>query len=100
MFGGSEQVKTFKDWLSEGDQLYQQAMQEYQALEAQIEDLEKKLAIKKDEVNQIAGVIGKQPVESQRRLTAELIDNHGSGSVPNSPATIARALTGRGLGGR
>ncbi len=92
-------MKTFKDWLTEGDQLYQQALQEYQTLEAQIEDLEKRLAIKKDEVDQIASVIGKQPVQSSRRLTAELVDSHGSGSVPNSPATIARALTGRGLGG-
>lgn len=93
-------MKTFKDWLSEGDQLYQTALSEFQALEAQIEDLEQKLAIKKDELNQIAGVIGKPPVESSRRLSAELIDHHTSGSVPNSPATIARALTGRGLGGR
>jgi hypothetical protein len=93
-------VKTFKDWLGEGDQLYNGALAEYQALEAQIEDLERKLAIKKDEVNQIAGVIGKPPVETNRRLTAQLIDDHSSGSVPNSPATIARALTGRGLGGR
>lgn len=94
-------MKTFKDWLGEGEALYQQALQEFQALEAQIEDLEQKLAIKKDEVNQIAGVIGKQPVEpSNRRLTAELVDHHTSGSVANSPATIARALTGRGLGGR
>jgi cell division septum initiation protein DivIVA len=94
-------VKTFKDWLNEGETLYQQALQEYQALEAQIQDLEQKLAIKKDEVNQIAAVIGKPPVEStNRKLTAELVDHHTSGSVANSPATIARALTGRGLGGR
>ncbi len=75
-------------------------MSEYQALEAQIDELEKKLAIKKDEVNQIAAVVGKSPVENNRRLTAQLIDDHGPSSVPNSPATIARALTGRGLGGR
>ncbi|GIW77863.1 MAG: hypothetical protein KatS3mg104_2926 [Phycisphaerae bacterium] len=94
-------MKTFKDWLNEGETLYQQALQEYQALEAQIQDLEQKLAIKKDEVNQIAAVIGKPPVEStNRKLTAELVDHHTSGSVANSPATIARALTGRGLGGR
>ena len=43
-------------------------------------------------------VVGKPPVESTRRLTAELVDDHGPNSVPNSPATIARALTGRGLG--
>ncbi len=93
-------MKTFKDWLTEGETLYQQALQEYQALENQIEDLEQRLAIKKDEVNQIALVVGKHAVESSRRLTAELVDHHGAGSVPNSPATIARALTGRGLGGR
>lgn len=94
-------MKTFKDWLGEGEALYQHALQEYQALEAQIQDLEQKLAIKKDEVNQIAAVIGKPPVEStNRKLSAELVDHHTSGSVANSPATIARALTGRGLSGR
>ena len=93
-------MKTFKDWIGEGDTLYGQAMQEYQALESQIEELEQKLAIKKDEVNQIAAVINKPPVESSRRLTAQLVDDHGPSSVPNSPAAIARALTGRGLGSR
>ncbi len=41
-------MKTFKDWLTEGDQLYNGALGEYQALEAQIEELERKLAIKKE----------------------------------------------------
>jgi hypothetical protein len=94
-------VKNFKDWIVEGETLYQQAMQEYQALEGQIEEMEQKLAIKKEEVNQIAAVINKPPVESNpRRLTAQLVDDHGPSSVPNSPAAIARALTGRGLGSR
>jgi len=94
-------VKSFKDWLGEGESLYQQAVQEYQELERQLDDLEKRLAIKKDEVNQIAAVVGKPPVESpNRRLTAELVDQHSPSSVPNTPATIARALSGRGLGGR
>ena len=93
-------MKSLKDWLSEGETLYSEAMSEYQQLESQIEELERKLAVKKDELNQIAGVIGKPPVETNRRLTAQLIDDHGPSSVPNSPATIARALTGRGLGGR
>jgi hypothetical protein len=93
-------VKSFKDWLSEGETLYADAMSEYQSLEHQIEELERKLAVKKDELNQIAAVVGKPPVETNRRLTAQLIDDHGPSSVPNSPATIARALTGRGLGGR
>ena len=94
-------MKAFKDWLTEGETLHQQALAEYQELERQLDDLEKRIAIKKDEVNQIAAVVNKPPVEApNRRLTAELIDNHGQGSVANTPATIARALSGRGLGGR
>ena len=92
-------TKTLADWLSEGEQLYNAALADYQALETQLEELEAKLAAKKAEVNQIAQVVGKPPVEtSGKRLTAELIDPHTPNSVPNSPATIARALTGRGLG--
>jgi hypothetical protein len=92
-------TKTLADWLSEGESLYNAAIAEFQALEAQLADLEAKLAAKKAEVNQIAQVVGKPPVEnSGKRLTAELIDAHTPNSVPNSPATIARALTGRGLG--
>lgn len=90
--------KSFKDWLQEGDELYNSTMREYQALEAQLIDLEQKLAAKKAEVNQIAQVIGKNAVESNRRLSAEIIDAGQPNAVPNSPATIARALTGRGLG--
>src|SRR5438552_19114313 len=96
--GGSIVTKTLQDWLSEGEQLYNAALAEYQSIEAQLDDLESKLAAKKAGVNHIAQVIGKPAVESNRRLTAELVEQHGPNSVPNSPATIARALTGRGLG--
>ena len=91
-------LKTLKEWLGEGEELYNASLKEFQSMEQQIDDLERKLAEKKVEVNQIAQVIGKPPVESNRRLTAHLVDDHGPNSVPNSPATIARALTGRGLG--
>jgi uncharacterized protein YaaN involved in tellurite resistance len=91
-------TKSFKDWISEGESLYNAALKEYQSIEQQLDDLEAKLAAKKAEVNQIAQVIGKPPVETNRRLTAQLVEEHGPNSVPNSPATIARALTGRGLG--
>jgi hypothetical protein len=90
--------KSLKEWLGEGESLYGAAMQEYQDLERQIDELERKLMVKKDEVNQIASVIGKPPVETSRRLSAQLVDDHAPASVANSPATIARALTGRGLG--
>lgn len=93
--------KSFKDWLSEGENLYAAALGEYQALEAQIMDLEQKLAVKRDEVNEIAAVIKKEPIESSRRLSAEIVDRGQPNSVPNTQSTIARALTGRGpLGGR
>jgi len=91
-------TKSLQDWLTEGEQLYNAALAEYQSIESQLDELEARLAAKKAEVNQIAQVVGKPPVESSRRLTAQLVDDHGPNSVPNSPATIARALTGRGLG--
>ena len=91
-------TKSFKDWLAEGEQLYATALKEYQDIELQLDELETRLAAKKNEVNQLAQIIGKAPVENNRRLTAQLVEEHGPNSVPNSPATIARALTGRGLG--
>lgn len=87
--------KNFSEWLNEGEQLYAEAVKEFQAIEAQISDLEHKLVAKKAEANQIAQVIGKPPLESKGRLTAQLVEDHGPNSVPNSPAVIARALTGR-----
>ena len=91
-------TKSLQDWLQEGEALYNAALEEYRAIEAQLDELESRLMAKREEVNQIAQVVGKPAVESSRRLTAQLVDDHGPNSVPNSPATIARALTGRGLG--
>ena len=90
--------KTLQDWLAEGEALYNSAMNDYQNIEKQLDELEARLAAKKIELNQIAQVVGKPPIETSRRLTAQLVEEHGPNSVPNSPATIARALTGRGLG--
>jgi hypothetical protein len=94
-------MKTFHEWLSEGEQLYTTAIDEFRAIEAQINDLELQLTGKRDEVNQIAHIIGKPTVESARRITAEVID---AAQVPVSAAgpaipigRLARALTGRGL---
>jgi hypothetical protein len=92
--------KSFRDWLSEGERLYNTALSEYQGLETQIDDLEQKLAAKKSEVNQIAHVIGKPPVEGNRRLTAQLVegDSHNINMAP--AGNIARALSGRGISSR
>ena len=95
--------KSFRDWLSEGEQLYAAALNEYQGIEAQIDDLEQRLLAKKAEVNQIAHVIGKPPVEGNRRLSAQLVesDAHNMNNVNSAPAgNVARALSGRGLIGR
>ena len=91
-------TKSLNDWLAEGEALYNAALAEYQQLEAQLDELEARLAAKRAEVNQIAQVVGKPPIENSQRLTAQLVDDTGPQSVPNSPATIARALTGRQLG--
>ena len=91
-------TKSLSEWLQEGESLYNAALAEYQHIEQQLDELEARLAAKKAELNQIAQVVGKPPIETNRRLTAQLVDDHGPQSVPNSPATIARALTGRGIG--
>lgn len=90
--------KSLSEWLQEGEHLYNQALKEYQAIESQLDELEQRLIAKKAEVNQIASVIGKPPVEGNRRLSAQLVEEHGPQSIPHSQATIARALTGRALG--
>jgi chromosome segregation ATPase len=92
-------VTKFNDWLAEGEQLYTTAMAELEELARELESLEQRLAAKRDEVNQIATVIGKPEVEDNRRLSAEIVGGEGqTKSVPNSSNTIARALTGRNIG--
>jgi hypothetical protein len=90
-------AKTIADWMREGEELYAAALKEYEEFETKLREMEKLVAQKQEEVNQIAQVIGKPLVEGNRRLTAQLVDDHGPLSVPNSSSTIARALTGRNL---
>jgi hypothetical protein len=84
--------------MTEGETLYNEALRQFQEIEAQLEDLETRLAAKRDEVNQIAAVIGKPAVEAKRRAAVQIIDAQGPGAIPASRNTIAKALTGRGLG--
>ena len=71
-------TKSLSEWLTEGEALYNAALAEYQNIEAQLDELEARLAAKKAEVNQIAQVIGKPPVESSRRLTAQLVEDRAN----------------------
>ena len=90
-------AKSIAEWIREGEELYVVALKDFEDLETQLQDIERRHAIKKDEVNQIARIIGKPPVEGSRRVVAELVDDLDSLTVSNSSSTIARALTGRNI---
>lgn len=96
----------FQEWLQQGEALYQAALKEYHSIEAQLEELESKRVAKQAEVNQIAQVIGRAPVEGNRPpgtqlVAADVIDfpserqTGGGGGAGSSNASIARALTGK-----
>jgi DNA-binding protein H-NS len=109
-------AKSFQDWMSEGEELYSTALREYESLQSQLEALQTQLSAKKDEVNQIAAVIGKPQVDNDelaktelpktepksdrhdRKPVVQIVDRETPGSIPASRNTIAQALTGRGLG--
>jgi hypothetical protein len=96
-----------QQWLQQGEALYQGALKEFQAMESQLDDLEGRLVAKLAEVNQIASVLGKSPVDSNRRLNnghagstqvisaAPIEDSERSIPTPSSANSIARALTGK-----
>ena len=111
-------AKTFRDWMTEGEELYSVALREYESLQTQLEALEAQLSAKKNEVNEIATVIGKPQVDNDeselarielpktetksdrhdRKPIVQIVDRETPGSIPASRNTIAQALTGRGLG--
>ena len=88
-------VKSFREWFSEGESIYSDAMKEYQTLEAQIDQLEMRLIEKRQEVNQIAQMLGKPPIEGNKRVTAQIVDH---AEAPMGAA--ARVLSGRVIAGR
>jgi hypothetical protein len=106
---------SFQQWLQHGEMLYQSAMQEYHALEAQMDELERRLAAKQTELNQVAQMMGKPPIEGTRRVSAQLVttpntDEPDRPMVPDRPISagspngnsastnnIARALTGKSV---
>ena len=94
--------KSIQEWLSEGEELYTTTLAEYHELEGQIAELEQRLAAKHTEVNKLAQIIGKPPVEGRKVVTGQVVGGPGDpsavGSIPAAHQTIARALSGRGLG--
>lgn len=94
-------AKNLSEWLLEGQQLYDTAIEEYRQLETQALEIQEKLAAKRLEVNQIAKVINKPAVDDSRAANtsanAEVVDASTPGGTPFTRNSIARALTGQPL---
>ena len=104
---------TLQAWLQQGEQLYAAALEEFRQLEAQLGELEARLADKQAEVNQIAEKLGKPQIDGvpgvpgvpgvRRPATTELVPAAAviedvppaRTSTSSSNANIARALTGK-----
>ncbi len=112
-------AKSIEQWIAEGQELYDSSLREYRELEVRLRELQSAMDAKQAEVDKIAVIIGKQPLGDDpeaiarpvrdqratteasangRRVDAHLVNDNGPNAVPNNPASIARALTGRGLG--
>jgi len=88
--------KDLQQWIQEGEEIYNGLLSEHREIESQMEELEQKLSAKQAEVNQLAAILGKPPIEPSRRLSAQLVnsevvDTYSNGTMNN----IARALNGR-----
>lgn len=89
--------RSYKDWLAEGESLYSNLLNEFEVVQAQINELEKQLIAKRSEVNELASIIGKPVLEQAQRLSVNAIDVPPPALPPRTPtssASIARALTG------
>ena len=80
-------AKIVQQWLSQGETIYAGLVKECQTLEAQLEDIETRLAAKQAEVNQVALIIGKPTVEGNRRLSAQLVTSYGQDAQSPPPPT-------------
>lgn len=89
--------RSYKDWLAEGESLYSNLLNEFEVVQAQINELEKQLISKRGEVNELASIIGKPVLEQAQRLSVHAVDAPPPVLPPRAPtssASIARALTG------
>ena len=85
--------RSLQQWLAQGESLYTNLLKDCEAIEAQIAELETRLTAKQAEANQIATFVGKPPIESNRRLSAQLVTTYApEPPAPKNPAQIARAL--------
>jgi hypothetical protein len=94
---GAFMAKSIQEWIHEGEELHSIAVGELGDLDKQLAELEQRRAAKLAEVNQIAGILGKPPAETVRRVAAFVADDRDPTTSDNASATIARALAGKGL---
>ena len=85
---------SFQNWLHQGEELYSVALEEYESIERQLDELEGQLAAKLAEVNRIGRIIGRPAIEGIRRLAARLVPAPAPELVPHTTHNIARALNG------
>lgn len=88
-------AKIVQQWLAQGETIYAGLVKECQALEQQLVDIEARLAAKQAEVNQVAQIIGKPPVEANRRLSAQLVTSYTPDAPPPRATIPPRNITGR-----
>ena len=82
-----DSARIVQQWLAQGETIYAGLVKECQALESQLEEIETRLAAKQAEVNQVAHIIGKPPVEGNRRLSAQLVTSYAP-EAGSSPARV------------
>lgn len=71
-------ARSFDEWFNEGEELYRTAMEEYRDLEAQLSALQARLGARKAELNRLAEVLRKQPVQNASAGASGLA--HGGGN--------------------
>lgn len=83
-------ASSFKQWLAQGEELYAVLARQHQAMEAQLIELESRLADKQAEIEQVARLLGKQAPQLNRRLSAQLVTHYPPPDAPPSRLPAAQ----------
>jgi len=75
-------ANSFQQWLAQGEQLYAALARQYQTMEAQLIELESRLADKQAEIEQVGRLLGKPAPQLNRRLSAQLVTHYPPSDVP------------------
>ena len=86
---------SFQQWLSEGERLLADLLRQYEAGEAQLLELEARLADKQAEIQHLARILGRPAPELNRRLTAQLVTHYPQEAADRPVASAARPPVAR-----